>query len=390
MSYSVLQNIHSLIPTGSVEILLGLSLFGALGLSVLWPLIALPAYWMRRKFAPHKAVSPCISPTFIEIIIPAHNESRTLAATLTSLQHSLRHLQKGNARIPAPPQVRIHVGADTCTDPTTSIARKFPGVHVTEFSNTRSKWVTLKTLCTRSTADWIILVDAGTLWPENFLSDVVHRMAERPQAVAICPAYRPLHGGLLNRSLWKIEALLKRLEVFCGGGPVSVHGATVCYQAAPLKRALNELGGTRWLNDDVAIPLILRALYPDDLIVYPVSEIQDTGVRYDVRGTARRARILTGNLQWVVALLPFCFRRNPVAGVVALRRLFRILWAYWAVFTVLACAFVFPILLPFLLILFVGFMSFASSRELVGAAWVSLQTPFRLIRHDVSLEGAWK
>ena len=79
----------------------------------------------------------------------------------------------------------------------------------------------------------------------------------------------------------------------------------------------------RWLNDDVVIPLAPRAFIRKDAFF----------IRWEkwwIQGPSRRKSILLdengwfGNLQWMRGLLPSCFKQNPVAGMVAGRRLFRV------------------------------------------------------------------
>src|ERR1035437_10046361 len=127
------------------------------------------------------------------------------------------------------------------------------------------------------------------------------------------------------------------METACGGR-VSLHGATVAYKTSLVKEALVHLGDRPWLNAHVVIPLTLRALSPEGIILYPVGEVPDAGARHDQLDLGRRRRMVLGNLQWARSLLVDCFRRNPVAGVVAGRRLFRVFWAYWVACFVLALA----------------------------------------------------
>src|SRR5437879_1946958 len=241
--------------------LLAIGTFGLLGLSVLCPVLALPGYYFRHRFTGQKtALQPRRpdTPLRIEIVLPAHNEEERIGVTLASIHRAIRRLQV-DVLTPPSPEVTVCVGANGCTDQTALTARKFPFVSVPEFPKS-SKWITLKTLCMASQADWIFLVDAGTLWPENFLSEVLPRIRERENLLAVAPAYRPWRSGWLHQALWFIETCLKRFETLCGG-PVSLHGATVGYKVSHLKKALAWLGDRPWLNDDVVIPLILRTLY---------------------------------------------------------------------------------------------------------------------------------
>jgi hypothetical protein len=247
----------------------------------------------------------------------------------------------------------------------------------------------IKTLIERSSADWLILVDAGALWSEGFLTDVVREIGRGRDVIAVAPSYAPLKSGLIHRALWQVERLLKMFEALCGG-PVSLHGATVGYKTVLVKKALARLGDTQWLNDDVVIPLTLRTLFPDGLIRYPVGKVWDAGVHPKEVDLARRDRLLKGNLQWVRGLLPDYFRRNPVAGMVALRRLFRMFWAYWFVFAAAGLALAFhPIVLPG--VAAAGFLLTVSGsfRQVAGAALVSLSAPLGIFYPNWRPRGSW-
>src|SRR5690242_16379341 len=109
-----------------------LGIFGFLGLSVLFPLLALPGYRFQRRILrkqqPDTYSNSVLSPS-IEVIMPAHNEGEHIGATLRSIQRSLEHLLHG-ASTQASPKITVHVGADGCTDQTASVARQFPMVKV--------------------------------------------------------------------------------------------------------------------------------------------------------------------------------------------------------------------------------------------------------------------
>lgn len=374
-----------------------MGIFGILGLSVLCPLLALSGYYFRHRESTEKPFSKpkrSSGPLLIEIIVPAHNEEELIGGTLKSIQRSIQNLQSGSQAL-SPPNIRIHVGADGCTDNTAFVARGFEGVTVTESLEKRGKWVTLKTLISESHAYWVILVDTGTIWPENFLSDVVGRISDmEPNVMAIAPSYRPMNPGWLHRILWNFENALKHLEAYCGG-PISLHGATVCYRTPLLKKAVASLGDTHWINDDVVIPLTLRVLYPKGVILYPVGEVLDAGVKQHRLDLGRRKRLLFGNLQWVRALLPSTLRSNPVAGLVAGRRLFRMLWAYWFVMIAFALAMAFQfIVLPGVATLGILMLTSGSFRQFSGAALVSLLTPFLMFQGNRNTtsqpQRAWK
>jgi hypothetical protein len=115
------------------------------------------------------------------------------------------------------------------------------------------------------------------------------------------------------------------------------------------------------------------------------------GARHDQLDVGRRNRILMGNLQWTQSILWKNFRRNPVAGLVALRRVFRMFWAYWLVCLALGLAMLLNIsIVPVVLMLGVFAVLSGSVRQLVGAAWISLLAPLRMVRPHGPWGAAWK
>jgi len=374
-----------------ISILIGMGIFGLSGLSWLCPLLAYPVFFSQRRILRTKPPPTHSNSSLfrtLDILIPAHNEAEFIGTTLRSIQQSIDHFR---CQLSLPPmKINIHIGADCCTDKTTQIAAQFPLVSVSEFPDNRSKWVTMNALVAASSANWIILVDAGTVWPKNFVTDFVREVHAQPEALAIAPSYKPLRAGWLPQILWHTETLLKKMESFCGG-PISLHGATVGYQTTPLKKALADLGDTLWLNDDVVIPLKLRTLYPEGIIIYPIGIVRDAAVRHDQLDIGRRKRMVLGNLQWVTGLLPDCLSTNPVAGIVAMRRLFRIFWAYWLACFVIGLALAFHILLlPTAACIGIMLAFSGSVRQMAGAGLNSFLAPFRMARPNWQLEGSWK
>ncbi len=367
---------------GSLLAILGT--IGILGLTVLFPWLA----WVFSKF---RRLTPNLPPPpttmdSLDILIPAHNEAATLGATLASIEQAIVYL---NSQENSGVRVSIYLGADCCDDNTVAVARQFKGVNIQEFSDHASKWLTLRALMTASTAPWVIWVDAGTKWRPDWLASLRDASVRVPQGVAFAPGYLPNRAGVLARFLWRLERWIKKCET-SSGGPVSVHGATVAYRAPFLRAALKALGEARWINDDVAVPLMLRFLYPEGLVVYPVGEVQDAGAMQHQIDVGRRRRLVAGNLQWIGQLLWPNFWRNPIAGIVALRRVFRVVWAYWLACWALAACLAFPpVTGPFLLATVIGGALLGSFRQLCGAAWVSLLAPFSVCKKSLDAR-EWK
>ena len=374
-----------------VSLLLSLGAVGMLGVSVLCPCLAWTVYaWQRRHLRKQARPDQRESsiPSRIDIVIPAFNEAVSIGSTLAAVHASVKSLRAhfGDSA----PETFVRVAADGCTDETGNIARRYPPVTVLESQVNKSKWVTLTSILATSTADWIIFVDAGALWPETLLTDIVKRIGEEPRAFAVAPAYRPSRGGWFTRALWRLETSLKTAETMCGG-PISVHGATVAYKTSAAQEALIMLGDRPWLNDDVVLPLVLRSLLPDGRILYPVGEISDVGATHDRLDIGRRRRMLLGNIQWVRFLLAGVFERNPVAGLLASRRLFRVLWAYWIAFVLLGLALAFrSAVAPVVALSAAAWVVSGHVRQIGGAALVSLLTPLLILRSNGPLQAVWE
>ncbi|HUP57639.1 MAG TPA: glycosyltransferase [Bdellovibrionota bacterium] len=319
-----------------------------------------------RKTSPAKLPS-------IAVLIPAHDEESSIRRTLRSVEVAIAAARRRGLLEDA----KIIVGADGCTDSTARVARSL-GAEVIESREKSGKWKSISRLIRSAQgADWVILADAGIVWPRHFLLEALPLMAD-PALVSIAPTYRAPSAGALETLVWNVERHFKSLEVPLGG-PISIHGATVCYRRRECLTALRHLGPKAWLNDDVVLPLTLRALFPALRIHYLAS----VGVYDDLgsgharasREFGRRRRMVYGNLQWIHGLLPAVFERNSAAALLALRRAFRVLWAYWGLALVAGTA---ALLDPF--IVQVGF-----ALGLAGA--VSLRGPF--VRLWDSARASW-
>lgn len=307
---------------------LGLGLTGLFFSTLGSPLVAL-AYGMLFRRRSHEERRNEFRG--LDILIPAHNEQEVLLATLESVRNAMN-------QSPIPLEWRIVVGLDHCTDRTGEIADEFSKtapLSRLENPGQPGKWWTLVRLIRESRADWVALVDAGSVWSASLIADSFPLLRD-PRCLGIAPSYMPVNAGLAEKLNWKLERFLKTLENLAGG-PISVHGATVLYHRESLLQVLNQLENVHWLNDDVVIPLSLRLRFPAGRIHYLHAReeanpalVSDLGVqsRQDLE-FRRRRRMVLGNLQWIRwAWLPN-LARNPQASWIALRRLFRLAWAYW-------------------------------------------------------------
>lgn len=277
-------------------------------------LIILYLPWFLSRFALSSTKTSklkIITPRHIEILIPCHNEEIRLDTTLSSLTPAMESCRKFFPNL----SVSVRVGLDSCTDESAAVAQA--GNASVESYNFRSKWETIHALIQSSTADWVVLVDCGIIWQKNFLRNTFPFLC-CPEVAGVAPTYRTRRNSLFDKIHWKIESTLKRMENSCGG-PISVHGATILYRCEPLKRCLQVLEGRRWLNDDVVIPLMLRALYPKLKIIYATNLasgffVTDTSLPAQQQAVRARKRMALGNLQWILHLsnLVACWDRRVI------------------------------------------------------------------------------
>jgi|GEM_PF-1101377 len=251
----------------------------------------------------------------LDILIPAHNEEKDLGITLLNIQNSLA---------PFGLKTRIIVGVDLCSDKTELVAQKM-GVESVSLSF-GSKWRTLRSLVNLGQSEWVALVDVGIEWNALLISEFL-KNTHRSELFFIAPSYVHESSSYLNKLNWKLERYLKVIENK-SGGPISVHGATVFYRREYLISVLDFLKGKDWLNDDVIIPLTMRALFPQlEGLYLPSVGVKDFSHR--PVSAHRRFRILMGNLE----ILEFVETRrlNLVFELRLLwgRRRARVFWAYF-------------------------------------------------------------
>lgn len=368
---------------------------GCLGMTWLFPMLAC-LLWRRKRIA---AMAPSAPIASVAVLIPAHNEEENISAGLETVRAAM-----SRARIARPDlAVKILVGADGCTDRTSQVAAQ-SGADVIESPECLGKWRMLNRLVESADAEWVILTDCGALWPADLLERSLELMREHG-VIGVAPSYGNPDGGAIERVHWAIERHFKSLESRAGG-PVSIHGATVMYRREELCKVLGRLAGRSWLNDDVVLPMLLRSAFPDKRIVYApsllVSDLVKPVRRAKPAGElVRRRRMVLGNVQWVREVLPALLRENPVAGLIALRRLFRIFWAYWlgmllvsalamcigapsvisllgSILTVVLCALLF-------------YLVVSPLRRILESAYASLMAPYYCFVSVFRLEGAvWK
>ena len=335
------------------------------------------------------------------MLVPAHNDEEGLKRTLESVSRAARLAREKFPSL----AVELHVGLDGCTDNSAIIASMYSAKTLPSPRN-RGKWRTLVELAKHAEgADWVAFADCGIVWEENFLLQVAPECYQ-PAVMGLAPTYRSPNGGGLERALWSVERHFKTLEDHLGG-PVSIHGATVLYRRSELMPALEALKNNRWLNDDVVVPLVMRGLFPERAIRYlPKVSVYDSSPDHPGRQFTRRRRLVLGNVQWMRTLLPSTWRSSAAVGTVALRRVFRVFWAYWlmllasaAILYCIEMACLFPMIaipaiatagtVAVFLYLRSGFARRAA-RTLTDSALASFLAPFYLINAKTVDGARWK
>lgn len=364
-----------MITAGLTFFLLGFFLL-SLG-TWLSPLLASAIYQFKFKKNSKQTQAP--ASMSLDILIPAHKEPESLPATLSFFKNLRSSFENTKSK---PRILRILVGLShwTGAEAEAAAAGADQVIHIEE----PGKWSALLGLVAKSDAEWVAFVDAGVVWSDNMLKKVLPLM-EDPQVMAVNPSYSEKKSSRVQRWVWKIEATLKSIENN-SGGPISLHGATIFYRRKELQKALALLVATTWWNDDVVIPLTLRRLYPELRIVYRTDIASlDLFPSFSQSESVRRQRLLLGNLQWVQTFWGTLIKNDPLLAILALRRVVRMMWAWWFVFLALGFGFTLMSQVPssvslkvlaVAMLVIAGTLASATGRRLWEAFTVSLLFPF--------------
>ncbi|MES2802056.1 MAG: glycosyltransferase family 2 protein [Bdellovibrionota bacterium] len=353
--------------------------FFIFGLSTwLSPLLAWIIYsW--QKVSPASVTQVSKLPLSLDILIPAHGEKESLPLTLSAMR-KLKHV--GFSKLKLCVGLSHWVGeealkASQLADQTIAI-------------NEPGKWRALVALIENSTADWVALVDSGTLWPEDMLIQLKDHFDDS-EVMAINPRYSEAQSGIMQKFVWGLESHLKNVENL-SGGPISLHGSTILYRRKELQEVITLLKGHDWWNDDVVVPLMLRKLNPSKKIIYAVNTaIVDMFPASNTSELKRRKRVLFGNLQWVQSFLPGLLKSSQLLSTLALRRIARMLWAWAISFVCLGILLLQPTLILVFAVIAATLAAMPKGRRLYEAFWVSLMMPIYFVFHKSDLgKVSWK
>lgn len=289
-----------------------ISLIGFCGMTFA-PALCSWFFYLFKKNNSSFSLDHCKKNSTIDILIPVHNQPLALEETLKNLSQFKIFLN-------------IFVGLNACTDETESIAQRHNTKTIIKIEP--GKWGMLRDLIANAKSDWVVLMDSGTLLPSDFFTKLNLNNCSST-TIGIAPRYYPEKLGIIQKIIWIFESLLKKLENI-SGGPISAHGACVVYKREKLQETISSLGDTKWLNDDVVIPLWLRFKNPWGKIIYRYDIcIDDFDVHSAPPSPARRKRLVKGNLDLIKILLPQVLKSNIPLFTLCTRRVFRVLWAWW-------------------------------------------------------------
>lgn len=241
-------------------------------------------YPLAAKLVMDKTRGIFAGPVTLTVLIPAHNEQKLIAGTLTSLLAQSRRPE------------RVIVVADNCADATVEIARA-SGVEVIEsVGNTHKKAGALNQVLTallpgQGENELVMVMDADTALDDGFLEVAVRRFADDRALMAVGGLfYGDEGGGLLGQfqrnEYFRYARYMKRRrgKVFVLTGTASIFRPRALRAVAEARGVTipGERGGvydTAALTEDNEITIALKSL--GALIISPaqctvVTEVMPT------------------------------------------------------------------------------------------------------------------
>lgn len=338
----------------------------------------------HKNPAPHSTAQQSFS---LDVLIPAHNEKDSLPKSIQFLK-SLAQDQKACVQ-----SLKVIVGLSNWN--TYDAVQASQGADEVIEINEGSKWTALYKLIQAARADWVALIDSGVIWSPTTLAEL-SKHNQDGTVMAFNPTYTEQNPGVVQRLIWGLERNLKRIENFAGG-PISLHGACIFYRRKELLEVMNYLQNSRqnnqeWFNDDVVIPLIMREKFPQNQIVYSnICSSLDLLPSFNTNELSRRRRMLLGNIQWVSMFLGHLTRGSLQLFFLAVRRIARMMWAWWFILAALGVGLIIPWLLPAGILFLISLSFFSAGKRILEAARVSIFFPVYFYRYQKNqAELIWK
>jgi cellulose synthase/poly-beta-1,6-N-acetylglucosamine synthase-like glycosyltransferase len=175
-------------------------------------------------------------PLRLTVLVPAHNESLTIAATLESLWGQTR------------PPDRVVVVADNCTDDTADIARRHGAEVFTTQDNTEKKAGGLNQVLTEMLAeidssDVAMVMDADSIIVPEFLQTAMGRLEADPDLISVGGVFYGEQGAGLVGQLQRNEYTRYQRKIARRRGRVFVlTGTASLFRAYALKAVADSRG----------------------------------------------------------------------------------------------------------------------------------------------------
>jgi cellulose synthase/poly-beta-1,6-N-acetylglucosamine synthase-like glycosyltransferase len=247
----------------------------------------------RRERRLTREMSP---PPPVSMIVPAHNEERSLPAKLANLR-----------ALDYPPELlQVIFVSDGSTDATNDILRRAEreGVEVIYLPQQGGKAAALNRAVAAARHEILIFSDAATLFERDAVMKLVRHFGD-PQVGVVCGALR-FHATTESRQTegvyWAYESMIRLMESRLGV-TLSASGAIYALRA----RGFVPLPADT-LVEDLVVPMAARTL--GFRVLYEPEAIATDFAASTVAGEfARRVRIATGSFQVLGQLL-----RAPLDG----------------------------------------------------------------------------
>ncbi len=180
--------------------------------------------------------APAAAPLRLTVLVPAHDESLTIAAALESLRAQTR------------PPDRVVVVADNCTDDTAERARAHGAEVFTTVGNSEKKAGALNQVLSRffqeaSYRDVVMVMDADSVVVEDFLATAMGRLESDPYLIAVGGVFSGEDGGGLVAQLQRNEYTRYQRYISRRRGKVFVlTGTASLFRAYALKAVADSRG----------------------------------------------------------------------------------------------------------------------------------------------------
>jgi cellulose synthase/poly-beta-1,6-N-acetylglucosamine synthase-like glycosyltransferase len=240
----------------------------------------------------------------VSIVIPAHNESRVIAAKI-----------ENTVTLDYPSEkIEVVVVSDGSTDGTAEVARTAIDrldargrVRVVEHEVNRGKVAVMNDVVPTLAGEIVVLTDAAAMFAPNAIRELVRSYADSEVGAAggvyRVSAVQSAPTGAQEDFYWRYETFLKQQEASMGS-VIGAHGAIYS-----VRKALYPHLPPETINDDFVIPVNVlqqgyRVAYDSEAIAYEEA--------HEMTGFERRIRVAAGNLEQLAEIRYFVRPFRPL------------------------------------------------------------------------------